>query len=130
LYLQAVAVDDPMNQVLQPQLLDSKMSHVGALPFYIMVSTSIFLTAIHERESEQEFDTSAPSEKLNPNSPGFSSAERESEDWNRQECDDRGTVAERPAEIFPGRISDDDDGNIDEYSHDAVRFGTSEGGYK
>jgi hypothetical protein len=90
----------------------------------------IFLTAVHEREREQGVNTNAPNNRLNRDAPGLSSNEtrRELEDWDRQDRDDRGTVAERPTEIPPedafggGRVGED--------ARDAVQLPKSEGEYQ
>jgi hypothetical protein len=99
-------------------------SHVSALPPCQLTGlTPIVLTAIYEGEREQEVQTNPPNEQLDPGLE--SSAEREFEDWNRQGREDRGTVTERPTGIPPEHMSDDS--HIDEDSHEAVQFGTSEG---
>lgn len=51
-------------------------------------------------EQGRERDTlSTPSEQLSRNAPGLSSTQRESEELNRRERDDQGTVSERQTEM-------------------------------
>jgi hypothetical protein len=85
----------------------------------------MFLTAIHEGESEEGDFSGAPGEEPGYNAHRLSSAERESEDPNQQGHTERGTVAERATELPPDHISDDS--HIGEESHDTLQFGVSEG---
>jgi hypothetical protein len=57
------------------------------------------LIAPHERE----VPSNAPNEQLGHSAPDLYSAEREPEVRNRGECEDQGTVAERPQEAPPER---------------------------
>jgi hypothetical protein len=88
----------------------------------------MFLTEIHEGEREEGVISNALNEEPGYNAHGLSSAERESEDPNRQGHTERETVAERPTEIPPDHISDDS--HIGEELHDTVQFGASEGEYQ
>jgi hypothetical protein len=115
--------------MLQPRFLNVRVTlNVSGRPCQLIGLTPMFLTAIHEGEREEGVFSNDLNEEPGYNTHRISSAERESEDPNRQGHAERETVAERPTEISPDHISDDS--HISEETHDTVQFGAFEGEYK